>query len=117
MTSEQETIVINKIKDIICEVYEAIYVGKMKVEEIEGGYVLSLYMNKDFLTPTCKMYKQCTSIDEFLDYVRESLLERDLNLTRYYVGEKIDLNDYKKRNRRAGQTNPENKSYNLGSCL
>lgn len=54
----------------------------------EDGFILSLYMNKDFLTPTCKIYVQCTSIDEFLDYVREDLLNRNLNLTKFSVGEK-----------------------------
>ena len=117
MTKSQEQELICKIEDIILEVYEAIYVGKMKIEEKEDGFILSLYMNKDFLTPTCKIYVQCTSIDEFLDYVREDLLNRNLNLTKCSVGEKIDLNDYKKRNRRAGQEDSENKSYNLGSCL
>lgn len=100
MTQEQEEIVIEQIKNIICEVYEVIYTGDMKIEEKPDGYSLSLYLNRDYITPTCKMYKQCTSIDEFLDFVREELLNRNLNLVKYYVGTKIDLNDYKKRIRR-----------------
>lgn len=88
---------IEEIKDIILDLYEACFVGDMKIEKVDDGYILNMYTNKDWLTPTIKLYVQCSSEEEFLCKVREDLHHRQLHLNNYFTGEKLKFNDYKKR--------------------
>lgn len=86
-----------KIKDIIIDLYNCIFVGDMKIEKVEDGYILSLFTSKDWLSPQVKMYIQCSTEEEFLDKVKCELYHRQLHLVNYFTGEKLHFNDYKKR--------------------
>lgn len=97
MTNTEECNLINKVIDLINTLYEVEYVGDIKIEQTEDGYILSLFLNKDFLTPQCRMYVQCKTEDEFLDFVREELAKKALHHTKYFTGEQIKFDEYKKR--------------------
>lgn len=87
--------IIEEIHEMFIDLYKAVYTGDMEVEDREDGYVLKLYLTKDFFSPIC-IYIQCNCIEEFLCRVREEILTRNLDTVRYFTGFQINLNDYKK---------------------
>lgn len=103
---------INIIKDYILELYESIYNKRIDIEDKEDGYILKLYLTEDILSPF-RMYIQCSSEDEFLRKVKDELQKRSLNLTKYFVGYKLDLNEQRFKKRIQGVSDSESKSSHI----
>ena len=82
-TTEKEYLIC-MIKEYILELYGAIYNKSMDI--------LKMYITEDYLTPLC-IYIQCDSKEKFLEKIKKELHLRGLNLTRYFVGQKIDLDE------------------------
>lgn len=90
-TTEKEYLIC-MIKEYILELYGAIYNKSMDIIKTEDGYILKMYITEDYLTALC-IYIQCDSKEKFLEKIKKELHLRGLNLTRYFVGQKIDLDE------------------------
>lgn len=72
-----------KIKDIIEQVYDCIYTGKLKVELIDGTYYLKLFLHDQHFGAVV-ISNQCASEEDFLTYVEKELKDRMLIRSRHY---------------------------------
>lgn len=113
MISKQEKEqLIGTIKEYILELYESIYNKNMDIVQTEDGYILKMYITEDILTPLC-IYIQCDSTDKFLSKIKEELHLRGLNLARYFVGQKIDMDERRIKTRIQGIPNSEGRTINF----
>lgn len=107
-TTEKEYLIC-MIKEYILELYGAIYNKSMDIIKTEDGYILKMYITEDYLTPLC-IYIQCDSKEKFLEKIKKELHLRGLNLTRYFVGQKIDLDERRIQTRIERLPNSESES-------
>lgn len=84
------------VLDIIKKVYEAKYIGKLKIEEIKDcngksiGYKLTLGLNNVERPITIQMEG---NINKFLSYIEKELRARHLHYTSFYTGYKVPIED------------------------
>lgn len=75
------------ILQIICEVYKKQYIGDLKVKKIPNGYSLYLYLGKEF--SPIEMAADL-SAEDFLKFVRQELVSRQLIKAKYLKPIKIN---------------------------
>ena len=83
-----------QVLQIIRDVYEKEYVGKLKVTQTENGYILRLYLNKPDNMPI--LIAADLNAEDFLKYVRQELKSRQLQKINFYKGVKIYPEDAKR---------------------
>lgn len=86
--------IINNLKCLIEDTYECIFIGDIDVNITNDGIIVNLYTSNNTFNPVSS-HIQCINIDTFYIKYREELRKRKLNLSKYFTGYKIDLNDFK----------------------
>lgn len=98
ISKEKKEYLIQCIKDIILDLYNSFYNRPMDIIQTDDGYILKMYLTHDFITPL-HIYIQCNSEEEFLSKIKDELQLRQLNLTKYYTGCKLNIDEYRSKKR------------------
>ena len=84
-----------QILDIIEKRYKRKYVGGIKVTKLLSGYKLVLYMgNSD--KPRIQICADVESEEDFLKFIEQELISRQLERVQFFKGVKIEEDDQRR---------------------
>lgn len=85
-----------KVADIIRKTYNCEFTGIIKVIQLNNGYEVKLFKNKEILL--FDVAADIEDLESFLKYFTEELKRSRLNLIKFYTGYKYEETDYMAKN-------------------